>query len=186
VDEVLLGHPDVVQAVAFAIPDLRLGEEVGAAVILTEGASITERQLRDYVAERLAEFKVPRRILFVDEIPKGPTGKIQRIGLAEKLGIGLAPETPQAVAEYVPPQTMVEEVLAEIWADVLGLERMGTQDAFLDLGGDSMLATQIVARIREMIQVDVSLRDFFDAPTIADMASIIEHALLSEMGDTSE
>jgi len=87
VDEVLLRHPAVAQALAFALPHERLGEEVAAAVVLREGASASEGELRDYAAARLAPFKVPRRIVILDEIPKGPTGKPQRIGLAEKLGL---------------------------------------------------------------------------------------------------
>ncbi len=87
VDEVLLDHPAVAQAVTFAIPHDKLGEEVGAAVILKEGASVSEREIREFASERLADFKVPRKVLFLDEIPKGPTGKLQRIGLAAKLGL---------------------------------------------------------------------------------------------------
>ena len=88
VDEVLLEHPAVAQAVAFAAPHDRLGEEVGAAIVLEDGASLTRRQLRDFVAERLARHKVPRLVVFVDAIPKGPTGKLKRVGLAGALGIG--------------------------------------------------------------------------------------------------
>ena len=87
VDEVLLDHPSVAQAVTFAIPHEKLGEEVGAAVVLVDGAEPDERGIRDFVAARLADFKVPRKIVFLDEIPKGATGKLTRIGLAEKLGI---------------------------------------------------------------------------------------------------
>ncbi len=88
VDEVLLGHPAVAQAVTFAIPHPKLGEEVGAAIVLRDGAEANEGELRDFAAERLARFKVPRKVVFVPEIPKGPTGKLQRIGLADKLGLG--------------------------------------------------------------------------------------------------
>ncbi len=87
VDGVLSGHPAVAQVLCFAIPHAKLGEEVGAAVVLREGAALTERELRDFAAERLAEFKVPRKVVFLEEIPKGATGKLMRIGLAEKLGI---------------------------------------------------------------------------------------------------
>ena len=88
VDEVLMDHPAVQQAVTFAMPHPKLGEEVAAAVVLREGAEATERDIRDFAAERLAPFKVPRKVLVLTEIPKGPTGKLQRIGLAEKLGLG--------------------------------------------------------------------------------------------------
>ncbi|HEY4333187.1 MAG TPA: AMP-binding protein, partial [Ilumatobacteraceae bacterium] len=87
VDEVLLRHPAVAEAVTFAIPHDKLGEEVGAAVVLAAGHEVSERDLRTYLGEQLAAFKVPRQIVFVDEIPKGATGKIQRIGLAAKLNL---------------------------------------------------------------------------------------------------
>jgi acyl-CoA synthetase (AMP-forming)/AMP-acid ligase II len=87
VDEVLMDHPAVLQVVTFAIPHDTLGEEVGAVVVLRDAQSVAERELRDYVATRLAHFKVPRKVIFLDEIPKGPTGKLQRIGLAQKLGL---------------------------------------------------------------------------------------------------
>ena len=88
VDEVLLRHPAVEQAVTFAVPHQRLGEEVAAAVVLAGGETAGERELREHAARHLAGFKVPRTIVFVDEIPKGPTGKLQRIGLAQQLGLG--------------------------------------------------------------------------------------------------
>ncbi len=87
VDEVLMDHEAVAQVVTFAMPHPKLGEEVAAAVVLREGASATDREIRDFVATRLADFKVPRKLLILDEIPKGATGKLQRIGLAEKLGL---------------------------------------------------------------------------------------------------
>jgi acyl-CoA synthetase (AMP-forming)/AMP-acid ligase II len=88
VDDVLMEHPAVAQAVTFAMAHDKLGEEVAAVIVLKEGASAGERDIRDFAAKSLADFKVPRRVLFVDEIPKGATGKLQRIGLAEKLGLG--------------------------------------------------------------------------------------------------
>src|SRR6056297_1039343 len=88
VDGTLSDHPAVAQCVTFAIPHPKLGEEVGAAVVLKEGAEATEREIRDFAAERLADFKVPRKVVILEEIPKGATGKLQRIGLAEKLGLG--------------------------------------------------------------------------------------------------
>jgi oxalate---CoA ligase len=87
VDEVLMDHAAVAQVVTFAVPHDKLGEDVAAAVVLKEGASATEKELREFVAQRLVDFKVPRKILLLDEIPKGATGKLQRIGLAQKLGL---------------------------------------------------------------------------------------------------
>ncbi|RDC71371.1 AMP-dependent synthetase [Rhodovulum sp. 12E13] len=87
VDGVLSDHPAIAQVVTFALPHAKLGEEVAAAVVLREGAEATEREIRDFAAGRLADFKVPRKVVIVGEIPKGATGKLQRIGLAEKLGL---------------------------------------------------------------------------------------------------
>ncbi len=87
VDEALMDHPAVLQAIAFSVPHDKLGEDVAAAVVLRESATATEQELRAFLSKRLAAFKTPRTILFLDEIPKGATGKLQRIGLAEKLGL---------------------------------------------------------------------------------------------------
>ncbi len=88
VDDALMDHPAVAQAVTFAMPHPKLGEEVAAAVVLKEGAEADEAGIRAFVRERLADFKTPRRVVILEEIPKGATGKLQRIGLAEKLGLG--------------------------------------------------------------------------------------------------
>ena len=87
VDEVLMDHPAVAQVVTFGMPHDKLGEDVAAAVVLREGQTATEQEIRAFVATKLADFKVPRKILIMDEIPKGATGKLQRIGLAQKLGL---------------------------------------------------------------------------------------------------
>ena len=87
VDEVLMDHPAVQQVVTFALPHGKLGEEVAAAAVLRDGMEATPQELRDFVASRLADFKVPRKVVLLDEIPKGPTGKLQRLGMAEKLGL---------------------------------------------------------------------------------------------------
>ncbi len=87
VDDILMDHPCVQQIVTFAMPHDKFGEEVAAAVVLREGKEATEKELRDFAGTRLAPFKVPRKIVFLAEIPKGATGKLQRIGLAEKLGL---------------------------------------------------------------------------------------------------
>ena len=88
VDEILMDHPAVAQVVCFGMPHPKLGEEVAAVVVLREGQQATERELQEFVAQRAADFKVPKKVLFMPEIPKGATGKLQRIGLAAKLGLG--------------------------------------------------------------------------------------------------
>jgi acyl-CoA synthetase (AMP-forming)/AMP-acid ligase II len=88
VDEILMDHAAVAQVVSFGMPHPKLGEEVAAVVVLREGQQATERELQAYVSTRAADYKVPKKILFMEEIPKGATGKLQRIGLAAKLGLG--------------------------------------------------------------------------------------------------
>jgi acyl-CoA synthetase (AMP-forming)/AMP-acid ligase II len=87
IDTVIMDHPAVAQVVTFALPHPLLGEDVGAAVVLRDGSSATEAEIREFCAKHLAAFKIPRKVLFMKEIPKGATGKLQRIGLAEKLGL---------------------------------------------------------------------------------------------------
>ncbi len=175
IDEALLEHPSVAQAVAFSVPDARLGEDVAAAVVLRPGANSTPRELRLFASKRLTDFKVPSRIVLVNEIPKGPTGKLQRIGLAERLGLmqteaaGLVERPP-----FVAPRTALEAAIAALWCQVLNLPQVGVYDRFLDLGGDSLLATMLVSRLRRETHVEVSLIDFFDAPTVEEQARTVE------------
>ena len=99
------------------------------------------------MAEKLAAFKAPSRIVILDEIPKGPTGKLQRIGLAERLGLNVLEPTKEV--EFVAPRNQVEKSLAEIWLKVIGVSQVGIHDDFFDLGGDSMLAAQMFAQIQK-------------------------------------
>jgi len=87
IDEILMDHPAVAQVVCFGMPHPKLGEEVAAVVVLREGQQASERDLQAFVAARAADYKVPKKVLFMEEIPKGATGKLQRIGLAAKLGL---------------------------------------------------------------------------------------------------
>jgi acyl carrier protein len=170
IDEVLIDHPAVEQAVTFAVPHPHLGEDVGAALVLRRGSVASETEIREFAAERLAYFKVPRWIRFLDEIPKGPTGKLQRIGLAKRLGVEpVVEERP----DYVEPGTPCERSLADIWGEVLKQDRIGRNDSFLSLGGDSILATRVVARIRESLNSEVSLLTFFNARNLADLARVV-------------
>jgi acyl carrier protein len=170
-----MDHPAVAQVVTFAVPDVQLGEDVAAAVVLRGGASATSRELREFAAVQLADYKVPRRIVFVDEIPLGMTGKIERITMAAKLGLTSTTQT-RTKSVFAAPRTPIEARLAEIWAQVLGLHRVGIHDDFLDLGGDSMLATQVFVHVREQFGVEMTMITFFEMPTVAIQAKQIELA----------
>jgi len=176
-DEVLGSHPAVAQAVAFPVSDFRLGEDIAAAVILNTKGSTTEHALRSFVADRVADYKVPRQIYFVDRIPAGPTGKLQRINLAAQLGI-VGADSPESLnrAPYVAPSSETQKALAEIWTSVLGVEHIGIHDHFLSLGGDSLLLAQLTLGMRDAGWPSISMLTFFERPTIAGLAALLDSA----------
>lgn len=184
VDEVLLDYPAIEQVVTFAAPHTLLGEDVAAAVVLKQGVSATKQEIKEFASSKLADFKIPRVVLFVDEIPKGPTGKRQRIGLAQKLG--LTASDPTATTEYVPPTTAIEEKLVEIWIEVLRVGKVGINDNLYGLGGDSILAAQIVNRVREALQIELSFLILDEQPTVASMAIQITQTLAEEVMSSEE
>ncbi len=174
IDEALLEHPSVAQAVAFAIPHDTLGEEVGAAIVLRDGTNLSEKEIRNFALGRLAHFKVPAQVVFLHEIPKGPTGKLQRINLAKTLAMKGKQSNHTSRPAHVPPAPGAETILAMIWADVLGAKDVGRDDHFLDLGGDSLGATRIASRIKQAFGVEVSLLDLFGAGTLTEQAKLVE------------
>ena len=180
IDEVLLRHPAVRQAVAFAVPHPSLGEDVAAAVVLRDGQTVTVQELRQHAAANLSSFKVPRQIVFVQEIPKGATGKIQRIGLAGKLKSELEAFTRQEAAGTTMPSTHLESELLAIWQRVLENEQIGVQDDFLALGGNSIQAARILTRINEQFGLDLQLIDIFTTSTISLMANLVQENIRNQ------
>lgn len=160
IDEALLRHQAVSQAVAFAVPHETLGEDIAAAVVLKPGSSASEHELRHFAASSIADFKVPSRIVFVDAIPKGPTGKLQRIGLHERLGSLLE-------VRYAAPQTEEESWVVAAFEKVLGHDRVGRDDNFFSLGGDSLRGVRVMIAIAEVLGEDVPVAALFDFPTPA-------------------
>jgi acyl-CoA synthetase (AMP-forming)/AMP-acid ligase II len=172
VDGILLDHPAVAEAVTFAVPHATLGEDVASAVVLRSHLDATPKDIRQFALGRMAAFKVPHQILIVADIPKGPTGKVQRIGLAAKLGLDTSEAgLPLAFAE---PRTLLEKSLAEFWAEILQVEKIGIHDDFFALGGDSLLATHVLAHVYEIMQVELDVSRFFEAPTVAEVAQHLE------------
>ena len=174
VDEVLMDHPAVTLALAFAVPDSKLGEDVGAAIVLKDGFEITAHDLREFVASRLADFKVPRHIVFVNEIPKGPTGKPQRIGLAKQLGVTEGEAAGKSKRPHVPPRTDTEKRLTDLWKDVLRVETAGADDDFFEAGGDSILGMQLCSRIRAAFSVELSFSELFEARSLKSIAAWLD------------
>jgi acyl-CoA synthetase (AMP-forming)/AMP-acid ligase II/thioesterase domain-containing protein/acyl carrier protein len=169
VEAALLEHPDVVQAVAFAAPHVRLGEDVAAAVVRRPQAAVSVHELRSFVAARLADHKVPSQIALVEAIPKGPTGKLQRIGLYEQL-------EPLLHADFTPARTVVEEALTDLWCDVLGIDRPGIDDNFFALSGDSLAVARLAVAIEKTFNRSLPLASLLQAPTIRQLAVFIRDA----------
>ena len=154
---------------AFAVPHPTLGEDVAAAIVARDTVDVDT--VRAFVAERLAAHKVPQRIVVVDALPAGATGKVQRIGMAERLGL-LAPA--EVAAEDL---TGTEATIAEIWAEVLELERVGRTQGFVELGGDSLTAVALVVRVEDAFGVTLPVTaPLVEAPTVAAMATLLATA----------
>jgi acyl-CoA synthetase (AMP-forming)/AMP-acid ligase II len=174
VDEVLLQHPAVAEAVTFAAPHTTLGEDVASAVVLRSDGAATPKEIRQFAIGRIADFKVPRQVFIVDKIPKGPTGKVRRVGLAARLGLAASAALPTA---FVAPRTSLEKLLAERWAELLQLEQLGIHDDFFASGGDSLLATRVLAHIYDVAKIELEASRFFATPTVAEVAQHLEQVI---------
>ncbi|HEY7769023.1 amino acid adenylation domain-containing protein [Longimicrobium sp.] len=160
----LAEHAAVHETVVVA-RDGEVGDPRLVAYYTGDGAAAST--LRAHLAERLPEYMVPAAFVHMDALPVNPNGKLDRKALPEPVFTG-------DDENYVAPRTPVEEVLAGIWAEVLGLERLGVHDGFFELGGHSLLATRVVSRVREVFSVELPLRAFFEGPTVAELAVRVE------------
>jgi oxalate---CoA ligase len=177
VDNALAKHPALADAAAFAIAHRSLGEDVAAAVVLRRGAKATDLEVRRFAADHLAPYKIPRRVVFVDEIPRTASGKPKRNALAELFGdlAARGTRTNADPVEETRPPTEVESKLIDIWRDVLGVEEIGVDDDFFYVGGDSISVSIMLARTAERLGIgrdQIPEGDFLDQPTVATLARI--------------
>jgi oxalate---CoA ligase len=166
IDAVLLQHPAIQEAVTFGIPHPSLGEVVAAAVVCKPDQSITETALREFVGEHLAAYKVPSQIISLDRLPKGATGKVQRLGMADRLAEKLA-------VPFVSPTTALELTLTDLWQSALGISHdspIGIDDNFFALGGDSLRATQLLVQIEAKLDCALPPDMIFRNLTIGQLA----------------
>jgi amino acid adenylation domain-containing protein len=170
-------HPAVQHAVVLAREDEPGDKYLVAYVVPTKDTAPSAAELRSFLKQNLPAYMVPSIFVHLEALPLLPTGKVNRRALPPPEGTRPVPE-----ATYVAPRTPVEEVLAELWARVLGVDRVGVCDDFFDLGGHSLLATQLVSRVRRAFQVEIPLRDLFEAPTVAGMAKHVEALLRAAAG----
>ncbi len=138
-----------------------------AYVVLTPDSQITTSELRQFLANQLPAYLVPNTFVILESLPLTPSGKCDRRSLP-------APDH-QGLSEYhIAPQSPTEEILAQIWGQILKLERVGREDNFFELGGHSLLATQVLSRINSAFKLDLSVKIMFESPTIAGIASYIQ------------
>ena len=144
-------------------------------MVLRPAHQATERELREFVASHLSALKVPRRIVFAEELPKNAVGKPQRIGAAGHFGLTEEGFRTASRTDFAEPRTEIEIMLAQRWQRILKLERLGIDDNFFDLGGDSLGAIAMGLYLERAFGVKVSVVDLLEAPTVAQLAALIEH-----------
>jgi len=145
-------------------------------VVPRAGATPSADALRQALRQTLPDYMVPAAFVLLPAFPLTPNGKVDRGALA-----AVALDRPGTDAAYEAPHTPVEERLARIWTDLLGLDRLGIHDNFFDLGGHSLLAVRLVSRIRATFQVDLPLRALFEAPTIGGLALAVVQSLAGNL-----
>jgi amino acid adenylation domain-containing protein len=171
VESVLGAHPGVRAAVVTVREDRPGDRRLTAYVVGAEGAAATAGGLAEYLREKLPEYMIPSAFVALDALPLTPNGKVDRRALPPPGHL-----RPGSGESYVAPRTPIEELLANIWSEVLAVERVGVDDNFFALGGHSLLATQVVSRIKETLHADIGLDALFEAPTVADLAHVIKAA----------
>jgi amino acid adenylation domain-containing protein len=176
IEAVLSQHPGVRENVVLVREDERGNKRLVVYVVHQPEQAFTITELRRFLEDKLPEYMVPAVVVQLEALPLTPNGKVDRRALP-------APDTarPELEKPFVAPRTEVEEQLAGIWSDVLGLEQIGVRDNFFELGGHSLLATQVVSRVREVFGMELPLRRLFESPTVAGLAEGIQVAMKAEL-----
>jgi acyl carrier protein len=173
IEAVLNRHPEVREAVVLALDDGNGGKRLVAYA----APPAPEPHVRDYLKSQLPEYMVPSAFVWLAALPLTPNNKVDRRALA---ALEVAPEGGR---EFVPPETAIERLVASIWSEILGVEKVGRNDDFWALGGHSLLATRVLSRIDAALHVEVPLRTLFQSPTVADLAHAIGEILFADDGE---
>jgi acyl-CoA synthetase (AMP-forming)/AMP-acid ligase II len=186
IDEALSGHPAVQDAAALGVPDPVFGEDIIAFAVLRSGFEVSERELLEHCESQVGLFKTPSQIFLVNDLPKGPSGKVQRLRMAECFhelisSRGVSARVP---AERAPSKSAangacgpLQEIISEMWAEVLE-EEVSDKDAnFFGLGGHSLLAIDALSRLRKRFGIDLSVNEFFTNPTVSGQAALVSERL---------
>ncbi|MEH0449387.1 amino acid adenylation domain-containing protein [Streptomyces sp. B21-102] len=180
IEAALMQHPQVRAAVAVVQGEQHGAKRLIAFVVPQEGGRVPEDVI-EFLGAKLPAYMVPGVYLELDSLPLTANGKVDRRALVvpEDLSDDDGPR-------YEAPETPVEQTVAEVWASMLGAERVGLHDNFFTLGGDSLLAMRSVIRLRKELDVEIPIRVLFDSPTLRDVAAVVEDQLLAELEDMSD
>lgn len=166
VETVLNSHPQIQQAVVIVTEDIPEDRRL-VAYLVTSDKSLSISQLREFLQQTLPEYSIPNAFVVLDQLPLTPSGKIDRLALP-------APDKEiTRETEYVAPRTPSEEILTDIFASLLGVEKVGIEDSFFEMGGHSLLAIQAVSRINQEFSIELTLPQMFETPTIARLAETV-------------
>ena len=171
IEDALLGYPGVTQAAAFAVTHPTLGQDAVAAVVMEGDSQFSESEIREYLGNQLIEYKVPSRVLDVDILPRSSAGKVQRSLLAEQFADELK-------SSFNAPAGQIEEELAQMWVQVLQTSGISRNDNFFALGGDSLLAAQLAARIEERFHIYFDSDNVLTAMTFSRMSECVIEAMI--------
>jgi amino acid adenylation domain-containing protein len=181
IESVLTEHESVKETVVIALEDKGSEKRLVAYVVNVPGASGNISELRSHLRSRLPDYMIPSAFVYLDALPLTSHGKIDRRALP-------APdaERPALAEAFVAPRTPAEKSLASIWMKLLGINRIGINDNYFELGGDSLLATQLASQVRSVFEVELPLVELFRHPTLSEMATSIEEAIIEQMEEISD
>jgi amino acid adenylation domain-containing protein len=182
IEAALSQHPDVLEAAVLAPTDTNGERRLTGYYSLVAKAAVTPESLRSYLADRLPNYMTPTAYIPLPEMPHTPAGKIDRRILPELTDGDFARSTP-----FIPPRTPLERELADAWSEVLKVDRIGIEDSFFELGGHSLMAAQLASRLRQRLQTELPLIEFYRRPTIAGLAeAILRHQAKQDEGRQME
>ncbi len=173
----LEAHKAILECAVILREDTPGHQRIAAYFVTRPGGEVSANELREFLRDRLPAYMIPTAFVQLESLPLTPNGKLDRRALP-------APEQVTSSQQDAPneePLSEVEQMLADIWQEVIGLDAIGRHDNFFDLGGHSILITQIISRCRNGLGVELTLRNFFETPTIAELAPIVEQQLLEQL-----
>jgi len=176
--EVVLGQNPAVGEVAVVPGEDSHGDRhLVAYLAINQNPCPSISEIRSFLKQKLPEYMIPSAFVFLDALPRTPNGKVDHRALP-----GPDLERSRLETKFIAPRTQVEKVLAKIWGEVLGLERVGVHDNFFELGGHSLLATRVMSRVRDNFEMELPLLRFFETPTITGLTELIETIRLTGLG----